>query len=365
MVDPDHLAGESYRWVTATLPGRGIKYLCYDKSMINAQAIYRNTLVWDDHSGFTVSPDCVLDSFLRPWYDAGVGYLSLNVYYDRQPWDAALKNIAAVRRRLPDETPYCRLVSTTDEIGQARSAGKMAVAMDIEGMNALDGQLDLVQTYYELGVRHMMIAYNRNNLAGCGCHDEDTGLTDFGAQVIGEMNRVGMVVDCSHAGHRTTMDAMAHSTQPVVFSHTSPRALVDHERNISDEQIRACAATDGVVGISGVNLFLGEQEATATAVARHVAYVAKLTSVRHAGVCLDFDPQADALYRADPGGTVMAGQDKAFWPEGAGYDRPAQTLHVKQLADVAGALMDNGFDNEEVSAILGGNFRRVAEQVWK
>jgi membrane dipeptidase len=86
--------------------------------------------------------------------------------------------------------------------------GKLAITFDIEGMNALNGQLDLVQHYYEIGVRQMIIAYNRNNLAGSGCHDEDTGLTVFGRQVMEEMNQVDMVIDCSHTGYRTTMEVM-------------------------------------------------------------------------------------------------------------------------------------------------------------
>jgi len=133
------------------------------------------------------------------------------------------------------------------EIDAARAAGKAAVSFDIEGMNALNGRADLVQTYYELGVRHMLFAYNRNNLAGAGCHDEDVGLTDFGREVIDEMNRVGMVVDCSHSGYTTTMEAMQRSSAPVIFSHSNALALADHGRNIRDEQMRCCAAGGGVM----------------------------------------------------------------------------------------------------------------------
>ena len=326
---------------------------------------YRSSLVWDDHCGFTVTPDSPLDSLLRPWHEAGVGYLSVNVYYDRQPWSDAFTGIATFRQRLPDEAPYCQLVSSVEEISQARAEGKLAVAMDIEGMNALNGQVDLVKEYYKLGVRHMMIAYNRNNLAGSGCHDEDTGLTEFGCRVIDEMNRVGMVVDCSHTGVRTSLEAMARSSNPVVVSHTSPRNLVDHERNITDEQIEACAATGGVVGVSGVNLFLGEEVATPGGVAKHVAYVAELVGVEHVGISLDYDPGQEESYRADAESTVMESVDAGYWPVGSGYDRPAQTLHVRHLPDIAHSLMTLGFDADEIAAVLGGNYCRVAEQVWR
>ena len=327
--------------------------------------VYRSSLVWDDHCGFTVTPESSLDPLLRPWHEAGVGYLAVNVYYDRQPWSDAFTGIATFRRRLFSEAPYCQIVSSVDEISQARADGKMAVAMDIEGMNALNGQVDLVQTYYDLGVRHMMIAYNRNNLAGSGCHDEDIGLTDFGCRVIDEMNRVGMVVDCSHTGVKTSMDAMARSSNPVVISHTSPRSLVDHERNITDEQIQACAATGGVIGISGVNLFLGEEEATPDGVAKHAAYVAELVGVEHVGISLDYDPGEEENYKADAGNTVMESVDDGYWPSGSGYDRPAQTLHVRHLPDIAHSLAELGLDAKEIVAVLGGNFHRVAAQVWR
>ncbi len=336
--------------------------------MTDPRALYRDSLVWDDHGGFELLPDAPLDPLLRPWLEAGVGYLSINVYFDPRPWTRAIENIAALRRRLPEEAPYCRLVSTVAEVDQARRDGKIAVTFDIEGMNALDGRLDLVQLYYELGVRHMLFAYNRNNPAGSGCHDEDSGLTDFGRAAIDEMNRVGMVVDCSHSGFETTMAAMERSSAPVVFSHSNPRALVDHGRNITDDQIKACAATGGVIGINGINLFLGEEEASPGAVARHAAYVAELTAAAHVGISLDYAPDDEGEDGATPGGGSMAeavARDRHFWPLDAGYDRPITFLDVRRLPEVAEELAAVGFDGEEIAGILGGNFRRVAQAVWK
>ena len=129
---------------------------------------------------------------------------------------------------------------------------------DIEGMGALNGAVSMVELYYRLGVRQMLIAYNLNNDAGGGCHDEDKGLTDFGRAVVREMNHVGMVLDCAHSGIKSGLEAMRLSTKPCIFSHANARALHDHERNIIDEQIKAVAATGGVVGVNGLNRFLGD-----------------------------------------------------------------------------------------------------------
>jgi len=234
-------------------------------------------------------------------------------------------------------------------------------------MNALNGRIEMVELYYQLGVRHMLFAYNLNNLAGSGCHDEDIGLTDFGRQVIAEMNRVGMVVDCSHTGFKTTMAAMEHSVDPVIFSHSNPRALVDHGRNITDAQIRACAETGGVVGINGINLFLGEAEASPAAVARHAAYVAELTAPQHVGLSLDYGPDLEAKGDAANSQAVLDlfARNPEYWPESAGYDGTIECLDVRRLPEVTEELARVGFDETETAGILGANFRRVAEKVWK
>ncbi len=334
---------------------------------MNSQTIYLESFIWDDHAGFEMLPDVPLAPLLEPWREAGVGYLSINVAYDPQPWYQAIENIASLRRRIPLETPYCSIVTSVDDVDRAQIDGKMAVTFDIEGMNSLNGRIDLVQLYYEMGVRHILIAYNRNNLAGSGCHDEDIGLTDFGCHVIDEMNRVGMVVDCSHSGFKTSMAAMERSTDPVIFSHSNAKGLVDHDRNINERQIRACAETGGVVGINGINLFLGEAEASPGAVARHAAYVAELTGPEHVGLSLDYAPDLEAEEGADENRAIakMLAQSPRFWPKNAGYDDTIACLDVRRLPEVTEELVAVGFDAFEIAGILGGNFKRVAQQVWK
>src|SRR5580765_1386892 len=149
------------------------------------------------------------------------------------------------------------LCPTLAKVQDAWRAGKMALTFDIEGMGALNGDLSMVELYYGLGVRQMLIAYNLNNDAGGGCHDQDHGLSDFGRAVVAEMNRIGMVVDCAHSGIKSGLEAMRLSKRPCIFSHANARALQDHERNITDEQIKAVAATGGVVGVNGLGLYLG------------------------------------------------------------------------------------------------------------
>ena len=333
---------------------------------LDALTLYNESYIWDDHCGFETLPDAPLDPLLKPWRDANINYLSINVGFDPKPWTRTVENIAALRKRLPLEAPDFQLVATTADIDRVRLAGNIAVTFDIEGMTSLNGQLEMVQFYYDLGVRHMLIAYNRNNEAGSGCHDEDIGLSDFGAQVIEEMNRVGMVVDLAHSGYRATMLAMEISSAPVVFSHANAQALADHGRNITDDQIKACAATGGVIGINGINLFLGEERATPELVAKHAAYMSDLTGPEHVGISLDYadDLSEDKAEESSLG--ELLERSPHFWPESAGYSKmPITCLDVRRLPNVTQCLLDVGFTETDVVGILGGNFRRVADQVWK
>ena len=325
-----------------------------------AEALFRNHVIWDDHSGFEPDPGVDL-SGLRVWKDAGVDYLSVNVGYDVMDWRDTIKALAAFRRWILAADGY-RLVTTVDEVRAAQRAGDLAVTFDLEGMNALDGSLDMVGVYHRLGVRQMLFAYNRNNLAGGGCHDEDTGLTRFGRAVVAEMNRLGMIVDCSHTGYTTAMEAMEASAAPCIFSHSNARALWDHERNIRDEQATACAATGGVVGVAGIGIFLGDNDTSTRALADHVDHYANLIGPAHVGIGLDWGFEfADTDGR---GAAETIARNPEYWPRSQ-YDHPSVgCAHPRQLRDLAEELFRRRYGESEVAGIMGSNFMRVAEAVW-
>jgi membrane dipeptidase len=316
----------------------------------------RDTLVWDNHTGFGYSGPQDVD-LLEKWRGAGVHYVSLNVFgFDGLPWQSAVQAIADYTRAIEARSDIARCATVADILA-ARYAGKMAVTFDIEGMRALNGDVSMVEIYYRLGVRQMLIAYNLNNDAGGGCHDDDKGLTDFGRAVIAEMNRVGMVVDCAHSGIRSGLEAIKLSTKPCIFSHANARSLKDHERNLTDEQIKAVAATGGVVGVNGLNLYLGDGPATIDGLVRHIDYIARLVGVEHVGIGLDYDPSNNAPLD-DPSAAK-------YWPERQ-YPRNVKDdfLTTDVFPALPGRLRAIGYKDKDIRAIMGGNFLRVATEVW-
>ena len=181
--------------------------------------------------------------------------------------------------------------------------------------------------------------------------------------MVAAVNEAGVLMDCSHTGRRASLEIMDASLQPVIFSHSNPLALVEHGRNVTDEQIRACAATGGVVCVSGVSGFLGTRTPTADDVARHAAYVAETVGVEHAGVGLDISFHQDGIDDTPPGEFDAS----YWWPKSAGYDRAIVRMTytpIETWALLAAALQRAGMSAAEAALVMGGNMMRVARQVW-
>jgi len=211
-------------------------------------------LLWDQHCCLPLVPDADVRELLR-FREIGAGFVSVNAGYAPNDADSTLALLAAFRRQIFADERFVLAASAADVV-TAHASGRLAVAFDLEDANPLDGRLALVERYHRLGIRTLVPTYNYRNAAGSGCMDaDDGGLTAYGRTLVREMNRVGMVADGSHSSIRTGLDLCAVSTRPVIYSHTCMRSVWEHERNITDEQARACAATGGVIGITGVGIF--------------------------------------------------------------------------------------------------------------
>jgi membrane dipeptidase len=283
--------------------------------------------------------------------EGGVGAVFLAVYVAAEYVNGnrsahrALEMIDTVRRDIIERHPNDFLFArTADEIESAHEHGKIAALMGIEGGHAIEDSLRLLRDYYALGVRYMTLTHTNNNAwaGSSGSSDKpleqpERGLTDFGRQVIHEMNRLGMMVDVSHVSDKTFWDALDSSSAPIIASHSSCRALCDVRRNMTDEMIAAMAKKGGVIQINFYCKFLTKnKEATLADVVAHIDHAVKVGGVDHVGIGSDFD------------GIPCA---------------PTGLEDVSKFPNLTRALLQKGYSAGDIRKIYGGNLLRVMRAV--
>ncbi|NJQ15408.1 dipeptidase [Streptomyces bohaiensis] len=326
--------------------------------MTNAPATARPPrLLWEQHCCLPLEHNAPIGELAR-YRRRGGSYTSVNVGYAPHSGEFVDELLAAWRERIAADGRF-RLVAGLADVDAAVAADEIAVAFDLEDSGPLEGRLDRVRHFYDLGVRTLLPSYNNRNAAGGGCMDEvDEGLTAYGRELVREMNAVGMVVDGSHCGGRTGLDLSEATERPMVYSHSCMRGLWDHPRNITDDQARACAATGGVVGITGVGIFLGENDASLDALVRHIDYAVELVGPEHVGVSTDYPFDHDDF-------NALLAETPELFPECYTRWGPIAFMPPEELLTLEDALLARGYPDEAVTGIMGGNFYRVAEQVWE
>lgn len=299
-----------------------------------------------------------LEEALPRFGSSGFTYVSLTVALDDTSLHEAVLYAARQRRAYQRSSDYV-FVEAVEDILQAKAQGKLAIGFHFQGTNPLFGEIALVEVFYRLGIRHMVLVYNHKNPVGDGCLERtDGGLSQFGIRLIEEMNRVGVMVDCTHTGYRTSMEAMEVSKEPVIFSHCNVRALRDHQRNVRDDQFVACAKTGGVIGVSGIARFIADpQDPSTAAYLRHMIYISDLVGPQHVCIGLDhnYSPSSRHKYYKD-NPHLLSNNDPNF---------PFRWVQPEQLPEIAEGLLKHGYNETEVRGILGENFLRVARHVWK
>ena len=180
--------------------------------------------------------------------------------------------------------------------------------------------------------------------------------------MVRAINAAGMLMDCSHTGYRTSMDIMALSQAPVIYSHANPLALAANGRNIRDDQIDACVATGGIVCVNGVGRFLGDPQARTPAILRHIDYLVQRVGADHVGLGLDY--VYDQGLDDDPPGLERA----RWWPPEHGYGKDGPKIKIaapEQFPEITLGLLGMGYAEADVRAILGENMLGVARRVWR
>ena len=252
-----------------------------------------------------------------------------------------------------------RICTTVAEFRAAKRDGVLAVGLHFQGGNPIEQDVDLIDAYYALGVRVCQLTYNARNFIGDGClEDENAGLSNFGRKVIRRLDERRMVIDISHVGERTSLEALSLATGPVVATHANARGVHDSARNLTDDQIRAIAASGGVIGLCGFPAFIAPDDPpTLEQMIDHAVYISDLVGPGHIGLGLDFAIEDEEDYD-------YFGYDPRYYP------RPPWTWPIglggffRDAPNITTALRRRGFDEREVRGILGENFLRVFQQVW-
>jgi membrane dipeptidase len=278
-------------------------------------------------------------------------------------YDDALEFIAAWSGFVGRNTHVFSLVGQAADLDAAKAEQKIAVIMGLQNADEFREPKD-VKAFYQLGLRCAQLTYNTQNLLGSGSTERvDGGISDYGVEIIKSMNEVGMLVDVSHSGDKTTLDAIEVSPRPIAFTHSNCRALNNHPRLKTDEAIRKLAAKGGVMGITGVRMFVKDKEPTTVEdIVDHIDHVVKLVGIEHVGLGSDCDlmgydhmppdqyKQLKASYKAS-----YAFRDKI---DTDGFDHP------RKIFDLTAALIRRGYSDSNIQAILGGNFRRLLGSTW-
>lgn len=255
------------------------------------------------------------------------------------------------------------LVDDAADLDRAKKDGKCAVIMGIQNADQFESAED-VALFRRLGLRCAQLTYNSQNRIGSGSTDRvDGGISDYGAAIIAAMEKAGMLIDVSHCGDRTTLDAIAIAGGPIAITHSNARALVDHPRVKTDEAIRALAAKGGVMGITGVRMFVRATDPTDVGhMADHIDHVAKLVGIDHVGIGSDADLNGYDDMKPDEYALLKAGYKDSYAFRDKididGFDHP------KKVFDLTEELIRRRYSDENITAVLGGNFRRLLGQVW-
>lgn len=276
----------------------------------------------------------------------------------------ALYQETAIVEAFPEKALIVRSIA---DVVEAKNSGRVGVILSTQGLACIGEDTRNLWVLKNLGVRIMQITYNERNAIGCGCKEpNDTGLTRVGQKVVEEMNRLGLVVDLSHVGQRTALDAAKHSKAPVVVSHAGVRVLNPHIRNVTDELIDAVAATGGVIGLCPHSIMVEKQRGVWPSIDDYIdqiEYVAERVGVDHAAIGTD-NFQYDTHYTR----VSRAGFERTYPGFFGGY--PEDQKHAQGFSkwsdwpNMTASLLRRGFSVEDTKKVLGGNFMRVFDEVW-
>lgn len=274
-----------------------------------------------------------------------------------------MRNVARWKRWFGEHGDVITQIYTSDDIVRAKKEGKTGIILGWQNLTGIEDQIGYLALFKELGVGIMQMAYNTQNLVGCGCYEKvDSGLSEFGHDVVAEMNRLGILCDLSHVGPKTSTDVIVASKQPVAYTHCLPAGLKQHPRNKSDEQLKFIADKGGFVGVTMFPPFLKKgPQSTVDDYVEAIDYVIKICGEEGVGIGTDF--------------TQGYGQEFFDWiTHDKGYGRrltnfgdvinPEGLRTIGEFPNLTAAMERAGWSTTRIERILGANWLRLLKSVW-
>ena len=277
-----------------------------------------------------------------------------------------MDNIAAWLRRFRESGDILCQIKTAQDILQAKKNGKVGIILGWQNASPIENDLDRLELFHTLGVRIVQITYNERNLLGNGCYERtDDGLSNFGLDVIREMNRLGILIDLSHVGDRTSLETIEASEQPVAFTHANARAFFEHVRNKTDEALERLVERGGVIGANAFPAFFPNTfDTTLEEYVDVIEDLVKRVGIDHVGIGTDYTQDQPASFFDwifSRQGTKY--QERSFpYPDPLIHPRGMET--PDNFSNIALELLRRGRSESEVTKIIGGNWFRLFKEVW-
>jgi membrane dipeptidase len=328
-------------------------------------------------------PFVFVDATMQIWPDAdlknahrhGVTAYGVTACRPHDDFDDVVKDLLEWHR-LARENENLLVAETVADVREAKRSRRAALVLAAQGADFVGRRLHRIEAVARLGLRQLLLAYNATNQLADGCLDRtDSGLTKLGERVVEESNRVGILLDGTHTGKRSTLEMIDRSSDPIIFSHSNPSALAPNRRNVDDEQIAACARRGGVVCLAPWGPLVmrpgTSHQPRVDEFIDMIDHVAELTgSVDHVGIGTDMSLGSYPEHERDPWGAPDYGRPFAEYGEKVTSDPRSPRRNLDGFSDYADVvpfadrLERRGYSREETAKILGENYLRVAARVW-
>ena len=323
------------------------------------------TLDFPKQDKWMADPDTFAASDFQAFKDSGINVIHPAIGLGgTNAFETALRWFASWNAFIANNDAYFMRIDSPADIERVKKSGKLGIVLGLQNAQHFRSAAD-VDFFRGIGQRVSQLTYNSRNLIGNGATERrDDGISDFGVSIIERMNKVGMAIDVSHCGDRTTLDAFEISKKPVLITHSNCRTLVPgHPRVKTDEAIQKIGASGGVIGITAVRMFVKVDEPTTVEhVLDHFDHVRKLIGSQHLGVGSDID-----LYGYDKMPVEANKQLRAGYKGSYAFREKIDVEgldHPKRMFDLTEGLIRRKYSDSEIEGILGGNFARVLKQIW-